>query len=85
MDNEVFLALEESGNRVKFFQLDEMNELEILLDTLGTKPCQSIGAYAPGYSEELFPRLIYIDNFQNISVASVEYWGNNHSIMGPYI
>jgi hypothetical protein len=83
IDINVFLALEESGNSVKFFSFINPNELELLFDTLGTKPCQSVGVYAPGYSNELFPRYIYLDPLYKVSTFSVEYWGGEPEIIGP--
>jgi hypothetical protein len=85
IDNAFFVALEESGERVKFFKFYDINEMEIYLDTLGTKPCQSIGAYSPGNWESLFPRLMYIDDEKNLSLSSVDSWGSYYYIYGPYV
>jgi hypothetical protein len=83
MDFNVFLALEEMGNRVKFFRFFDPNEMELIFDTLGTKPCQSIGGYAPGYSNELYLRYIYLDPMHNVTTCSVEFWGEEPEILGP--
>ena len=48
----VFSCNRRIGKQGKYFQLNEMNNLEILLDTLGTKPCQSVGAYSPVFIME---------------------------------
>jgi hypothetical protein len=85
LDNSFFVAIQESGERVNFFKFEDINEMETLLDTLGTKPCQSIGAYSPGYWESLFPRLMYIDDEKNLSLASVECWGSYYNLYGPYV
>jgi hypothetical protein len=82
MDTSVFLALEESGERVKFFKFINPNEMELLLDTLGTRPCQSIGVYAPIGLDDLYPRLMYLDQSNNISLASFE---SSIYQIGPYI
>ncbi len=82
-DERIFIAIEEFGNRVKFFQFYNIEDMEVLLDTLGTKPCQSIGVYAPGLFMDLFPRLMYIDNNNNVSLASIIF-DNNFVLIGPY-
>jgi hypothetical protein len=84
MDIDVFLALEESGERVKFFRFINPNELDLFFDTLGTKPCQSIGLYAPGYFYTSLQRYIYLDqNNDLVTVSTTDFFYDG--LFGPFL